>query len=168
MVGQCHCQSRQLHDPRIFGTSEVGSEPVPTPTDPYAHLKKAWAEGKRIREKSRYITGPWHSKTDNIKLYFTWFLAPEDYEIEPEPETPFVFMGGKPVTWTAQQIFDHYNSTTPWIKPPLGLTPSFVVQSRRISEIMRAIIRYEDAGEPILKEWFSELHELIGKGEVKS
>lgn len=30
-LGDCPCLSRQLHDPRIFGTSEVGSEPVPQP-----------------------------------------------------------------------------------------------------------------------------------------
>jgi hypothetical protein len=42
-------------------------------------------------------------------------------------------------------------------KPPLGLMPQYVWVYRRISEIMRAIIRYEDAGIAFPPEWCDEL-----------
>lgn len=42
-------------------------------------------------------------------------------------------------------------------KPPLGLMPHHCWVYRRISEIMRAIIRYEDAGMAVPSEWCDEL-----------
>jgi hypothetical protein len=136
-IKPCSCCDL-AHDPRIFGTSKVGNEPVPTPADPYAHLKKAWAEGKNIR-----LSGmPW----SNVKFgkdWFGWCDPVEHYEIEPDPV-----------------------ELTPCNKPPLGLTPSHVIQSRRISEIMRAIIRYEDEEELAPVEWMDELRGLLEKTEA--
>ena len=86
-------------------------------------------------------------------------------EAVPVKEVPYVFESNNPFWTERQQLglrLQMFN------KPPLGLTPSFVVQSRRISEIMRAIIQYEDAGERVPVEWCDELRELLGKGEVKS
>lgn len=44
-------------------------------------------------------------------------------------------------------------------KPPLGLLPSNIWIHKRISEIMRAIIRYEDAGKAAPPEWYVELRD---------
>lgn len=50
-------------------------------------------------------------------------------------------------------------------KPPLGLMPKHVWEYRRILEIMRAIVRYEDAGISYDYEWHGELRELILKSD---
>jgi hypothetical protein len=42
-------------------------------------------------------------------------------------------------------------------KPPLGLMPKHIWIDRRISDIMRAFIRYEDAKLPVPPEWRDEL-----------
>ena len=41
-LGDCPCLSRQTPDPRIFGTSKVGNEPVPRaePTDTPEHMRQ--------------------------------------------------------------------------------------------------------------------------------
>jgi hypothetical protein len=107
------CSCRNLaQDPRIFGKSMVGSEPVPVA-----------------------LEGP-------FKLHYC------GHPIKRTPEEIGAFLG--------------FNG----VKSPFGLTRSFVIQSRRISEIMRAIIRYEDAGEMVPGEWVDELRGLLGKTEA--
>jgi len=52
--------------------------------DPYAHLKQAWEDGRRIRYKT--VDGgwsPWVQKGSGIVL--SWVNAPSGYEIEPLP-----------------------------------------------------------------------------------
>jgi hypothetical protein len=46
-------------------------------------------------------------------------------------------------------------------KPPLGLTPRYVVRQQRIAAILGAIYRYTDANISVPPEWISELHDLI-------
>ena len=46
-------------------------------------------------------------------------------------------------------------------KPPVGLVPHSVWKYKRILEIMRAIVRYEDAGIEPPYEWHTELQQLI-------
>ena len=46
-------------------------------------------------------------------------------------------------------------------KQPIGIMPSYVWKYKRILEIMRAIIRYDDAGLPTNVEWHEELRELV-------
>lgn len=46
-------------------------------------------------------------------------------------------------------------------KPPLGLTPKWLHDSRRAKEILDAIERYADANLPIKKEWVEELKDLF-------
>jgi hypothetical protein len=49
-------------------------------------------------------------------------------------------------------------------KPPLGLMPAHIWRARRISEIMRAFVRYEDAGATTPYEWADELREHLNYG----
>lgn len=46
------------------------------------------------------------------------------------------------------------------IKPPLGITPRWLLDEEREIEIRRAITRYTDAGYPIPIEWYQELNEI--------
>lgn len=46
-------------------------------------------------------------------------------------------------------------------RPPIGLVPRYIWIEQRISVIMRAIIRYEDAGVPVPPEWREELREHV-------
>lgn len=48
-------------------------------------------------------------------------------------------------------------------KPPLGLTPRYIVDERRAQEIREAIIRYLEAGKPVSPEWLAEYNALIIK-----
>lgn len=42
-------------------------------------------------------------------------------------------------------------------KPPIGLMPKFIWESRRVFDIMAAILRYENAGELVPEAWWQEL-----------
>ena len=46
-------------------------------------------------------------------------------------------------------------------KPPLGLTPRWVLDIQRTREILAAMDRYVEAGRFIPEEWTDELNELI-------
>lgn len=46
-------------------------------------------------------------------------------------------------------------------KPPLGLMPEHIWKDKRCSQVMRAIIRYEDANMTIPWEWIYELGALV-------
>lgn len=50
-------------------------------------------------------------------------------------------------------------------KPPLGLVPRSVRDFERVSEILEALGRYNDAGKPVPREWLAELEEKIRKEE---
>lgn len=86
-------------------------------------------------------------------------------EAVPVKEVPYVFESNNPFWTERQQLGLRLQMLN---KPPLGLTPSFVIQYRRIMEIMRAIIRRDDVGWVAPVEWCDELRELLGNGEVKS
>lgn len=47
------------------------------------------------------------------------------------------------------------------IKPPLGLTPKYIVREERRSEIAAAVKRYLDARMKIPLEWIEEHNEHI-------
>ena len=46
-------------------------------------------------------------------------------------------------------------------KPPLGLTPKWIIQTERYYEICGAISRYYNAGKKIPIEWIEEYNELV-------
>lgn len=46
-------------------------------------------------------------------------------------------------------------------KPPLGLEPRWLHDTRRAKEIIDAIERYTNANMPIKKEWIKELKDLF-------
>lgn len=48
-------------------------------------------------------------------------------------------------------------------KPPLGITPRFVIEERRIAEIQNGINRFIDAKHPIPIEWIEELNEYFNQ-----
>ncbi|MBQ6102074.1 MAG: hypothetical protein IJL06_00210 [Kiritimatiellae bacterium] len=50
-------------------------------------------------------------------------------------------------------------------KPPLGLVPRSIRDFERVSEILEALGRYNDAGKPVPREWLAELEEKIRKEE---
>ena len=52
-------------------------------------------------------------------------------------------------------------------KPPLGLEPRWVHDSRRASDILDAIERYTDANMSIPKKWIEELKDLFNDYFVK-
>lgn len=45
-------------------------------------------------------------------------------------------------------------------KPPIGITPRWLLDEEREAEIWRAITRYIEAGYPIPMEWYQELDEI--------
>lgn len=51
-------------------------------------------------------------------------------------------------------------------KPPLGLTPKFIHDKKRIIEILDAMERYSYQRFPIPIEWVEELGELIIEGKT--
>jgi hypothetical protein len=52
-------------------------------------------------------------------------------------------------------------------RPPLGLMPRHCWVYRRVSEVMRAIIRYQDAGLLVPSSWFDELREHLVASNAK-
>ena len=46
-------------------------------------------------------------------------------------------------------------------KPPLGLVPRFIRDEERAREILEAIGRYNDAGEPVPVNWIWELEQKL-------
>lgn len=57
-------------------------------------------------------------------------------------------------------------STGNAVKPPLGLTPRFIVDEARLREVADAINRYREAGCKVPSEWLVEYHELCRKVEA--
>ena len=47
-------------------------------------------------------------------------------------------------------------------KPPLGLMPKSIHQTKRFHEICAAIVRYYDSGKELPIEWIEEYNELVG------
>lgn len=47
------------------------------------------------------------------------------------------------------------------IKPPLGITPRWLLAEQRAWEIVNAMVRYQQADMPIDKEWSNELAEIL-------
>jgi hypothetical protein len=62
--------------------------------------------------------------------------------------------------WETTLIF---SSSSPEPKPPLGLTPKSIVDSKRFQEVSEAIIRYCEARLEIPTEWLDEYNELAGR-----
>jgi hypothetical protein len=51
---------------------------------------------------------------------------------------------------------------TPAVKPPpIGVTPRFIHDERRAAELMAAIVRFLESGQPVHVEWYDELVELL-------
>ena len=46
-------------------------------------------------------------------------------------------------------------------KPPIGITPRWLLDEEREIEIRRAITRYTIAGYPVPDEWYEELNEIV-------
>lgn len=46
-------------------------------------------------------------------------------------------------------------------RPPFGVTPKFIWDEKRISDLKEAIKRYLDAGLLVNKEWIEEYNALI-------
>lgn len=85
-------------------------------TDPYAHLKAAWAAGRRIRFQNRDGTWrPWRSI--NAGASFTWTFPPDCYEIEPDttPAGPWAKEKERAEfeVWAATSSFGHDLTRTP-------------------------------------------------------
>lgn len=45
-------------------------------------------------------------------------------------------------------------------KPPIGITPRWLLDEEREIEIREAITRYTEAGYPVPIEWYQELNEI--------
>lgn len=56
---------------------------------------------------------------------------------------------------------DKVNNMSELKKPPLGLEPRWVHDSRRVKAILDAIERYTDANMSIPKKWVEELKDLF-------
>ena len=50
-------------------------------------------------------------------------------------------------------------------KPPIGLTPKWVIDEKRLKEVRAAIVRYYDAKLKIPIEWIEEYNDLIGNNK---
>ena len=64
--------------------------------DPHAHLKAAWADGRRMRIQNHDGTcQPWQSI--NTGANFAWTFRPDCYEIEPDatPADPWAKASGE-------------------------------------------------------------------------
>ena len=48
-------------------------------------------------------------------------------------------------------------------KPPLGLTPRWLLDEDRVIEIKAAIERYDEVNMPVPIEWYIELQELYDR-----
>lgn len=59
------------------------------------------------------------------------------------------------------QIATIRNSAKKCVKPPLGLTPKWVIQEARYFDVCGAISRYYNAGLKIPIEWIEEYNELV-------
>ena len=64
--------------------------------DPHAHLKAAWADGKRMRIQSHDRTCQ-HWQGINTGANFAWTFRPDCYEIEPDatPADPWAKASGE-------------------------------------------------------------------------
>lgn len=45
-------------------------------------------------------------------------------------------------------------------KPPLGLKPRYICENERITEILKAMLRYINSAYPIPEEWIQELSDI--------
>lgn len=80
-----YCSGMQAVKDLEAALGSVPVEPVPeVPADPYAHLKLAWANKRRIRTRRKGSDG-WSEWNQPGDVVFYWNLPPECYEIEPLP-----------------------------------------------------------------------------------
>ena len=50
-------------------------------------------------------------------------------------------------------------------RPPLGLVPRCIRDMERVTEILEAIGRYNEAGQPVPKEWLEELAYMLPRSK---
>lgn len=80
-----YCSGMQAVKDLEAALGSLPVEPVPeVPADPYAHLKLAWANKRRIRTRRKGSDG-WSEWNQPGDVVFYWNLPPECYEIEPLP-----------------------------------------------------------------------------------
>lgn len=60
-----------------------------------------------------------------------------------------------------EKFMQYIASDTPPVKPPLGLTPRWLMDEKRQTEILAAIDRFGEAGKPIPAEWIEEYNEIV-------
>lgn len=60
-----------------------------------------------------------------------------------------------------------YSSSSNAAKPPLGVSPRFIVDEQRQSDLTAAIIRYASAGHFINPEWVAEYNEIATRIQKK-
>jgi hypothetical protein len=78
-----YCSGMQAVKDLEAALGSLPVEPVPeVPADPYAHLKLAWANKRRIRTRRKGSDG-WSEWNQPGDVVFYWNLPPECYEIEP-------------------------------------------------------------------------------------
>jgi len=78
-----YCSGMQAVKDLEAALGSLPVEPVPeVPADPYAHLKLAWANNRRIRTRRKGSDG-WSEWNQPGDVVFYWNLPPECYEIEP-------------------------------------------------------------------------------------
>ena len=65
------------------------------------------------------------------------------------------------------KVYNDLEGTEMIEKPPIGLTPRFIHDQHRTTEIGEAIIRYLQGDYPIPIEWVEEYNELLGKGYTR-
>lgn len=49
------------------------------------------------------------------------------------------------------------------VKPPIGLVPKYMHDQERLIEVLRAILRYVEAGFSISDDWIQECNDLLIK-----
>jgi hypothetical protein len=62
--------------------------------------------------------------------------------------------------------FDATGSVVVPVKPPIGLSPTYIWKSLRVKDILAAMVRYHEAGKAIPATWIEELAELQPKEGV--
>ena len=46
-------------------------------------------------------------------------------------------------------------------KPPLGITPRYIIDEQRAREIICGVLRFIDAGRPVPRKWLEELFDRV-------
>jgi hypothetical protein len=62
----------------------------------------------------------------------------------------------------AKALQDDIGEDVP-VKPPIGVTPRYIKDEERISEICSAIHHYIDHKNAPDREWYEELHEILSR-----